>query len=97
VRGQHDDRGSGQFLADHPGCLQALGGLRGRHPDVDDRQFRAGRTDQGEQFCPVPGLAGDVEPGTVEQAGQALPQQDVVIGQHHLDRAPDPRCRPGYR
>jgi hypothetical protein len=44
------------------------------------------RTDQGEQLRPVPGLAGDVEPGTVEQAGETFTQQDVVVGQH------DPGC-----
>jgi hypothetical protein len=49
------------------------------------------RTDQGEQFCPVPCLAGDVEPGTVKQAGEALTEQDVVVGEH------DPGCVPGLR
>jgi hypothetical protein len=31
----------------------------------------------------VAGLAHDPEPGALEQAGQALAQQDVVIGQDH--------------
>ncbi len=53
---------AGQFLADHPCRVQAPGGVRRRHPDVDDRQLRTDRTDQGEQFCTVPCLADHVEP-----------------------------------
>ncbi len=57
------------------------------HPDVDDRQFRLGRTDQGEQSGSIPGLADDVEPRTIEQAGEAFTQQDIVVGEHDPGRA----------
>jgi hypothetical protein len=67
---------------------RALGGMRRRHPDVDDRQLRPGRTDQGEQSGLIPRLADDVEPGTVEQAGETFTQQDIVVGEH------DPGCGP---
>ena len=76
---------AGQFLADHPCRVQAPGGVRRRHPDVDDRQLRTDRTDQGEQFCTVPCLADHVRTGTVEQAGETFAQQDVVVGQYHRD------------
>ena len=83
----------GQLRADHPRGLQALGGLRRRHPDVDDSQVGPGRTDQGEQPGSVPRLAGDVEPGTVEQAGETFAQQDIVVGEHDPWCAPALRCR----
>jgi hypothetical protein len=53
-----------------------------RHPDVDDRQIRPDRTDLGEQFGTVTGLADDIEPATIEQASQAFTQQHVVVGEH---------------
>jgi hypothetical protein len=40
-------------------------------------------------------LADDIEPGTVEQAGEAFTQQDVVVGEHDPGRAPALRCRFG--
>ena len=61
------------------------------HPDVNDRQLRLGRTDQGEQSGLVPCLADNVESRTVEQAGEAFAQQDIVIGEH------DPGCPPALR
>jgi hypothetical protein len=88
VRGQHDDRRSGQFFADYLCRLQALGGVGRWHSDVDNRQIRTDRTDQGEEFYPVPDLADDVETETVKQAGQAFAQQDVVVGEHDPGRAP---------
>ena len=83
VRGQHDDRGGGQFVADHPGRLQSLGRVSGRHPDVDDSQVRPGRPDQAHQPGGVAGLAHDLISRPVEQAGQALAQQHIVVGEHH--------------
>ena len=44
------------------------------------------RAGQREQFGAVPGLADDLESRPFEQAGQALAEQDIVIGQH------DPGC-----
>jgi hypothetical protein len=55
------------------------------------RSGRPGRTDQGEQPGSVPRLAGDVEPRTVEQAGEAFAQQDIVVGEH------DPECAPALQ
>ena len=63
--------------------VETLGGVRWWHPDVDDRHLRVDRTDQGEQLDPIAGLADHPEPRTLEQAGQAFTQQDVVVGQHH--------------
>jgi signal transduction histidine kinase len=89
VRGQDDDRGGGQFLADHPGRLEALGGMPRRHADVDNRQVGLDGPDEREQPGAVPRLARDLVPGTGEQAGQALSQEDIVVGEHGPRRTRD--------
>jgi hypothetical protein len=61
------------------------------HPDVDDRHLWLGRADQCEQPGPIPRLADDLKPRTVQQAGEAFTQQDIVVGEHH------PRCTPALR
>ena len=62
-----------------------------RHPNVDDRQLRPDRTDLGQQFDTVAGLADDIEPGMIEQTSQAFTQQNVIVGEH------DPGCAPVLR
>ena len=83
VGGQHQDGGSRQFLTDHPGRLQPLGGVRGRHPDVGHYQIGPGLTGQRKQLCAVTCLPHHLIAGAVEQTGQALAEQDIVLGQHH--------------
>jgi hypothetical protein len=46
--------------------------MLGWHADIDDRHVGPGRTNQREQFDPVPDLTHHLEPRTVEQAGEAL-------------------------
>jgi hypothetical protein len=62
---------------------QPFGRVRWRHPDVDDRQFRPGRPDQAQQPDGVTSLAHNLKARAVEQAGQALAQQHIIIGKHH--------------
>jgi hypothetical protein len=38
---------------------------------------------QRYEVAGVAGLTDDLQPGALQQAGQALAQQDVVIGQHY--------------
>jgi hypothetical protein len=53
----------------------------------------SGRTERtwAQQLDTVAGLADDIEPGAVQQASQALTQQDIVVGKHN------PECAPGLR
>ena len=46
------------------------------------RSGRCSRTSV-EQLGGVAALADDLEAGALEQAGQALAEEDVVVGQHH--------------
>ena len=84
VGGQHQDCGVRQLLADHPGGVQAFGGVGGRHPDVHDDQVRPPVPDQRQQLGRVPGPPDDFEAGSCQEAGQTFPQQNVVVGHHHL-------------
>jgi len=42
-----------------------------------------GLAGQREQVGAITGLPRHLEAGALEQAGQALPQQDIVFGQNH--------------
>ncbi len=77
----------GLFLADYPGRLQALGGVGRRHPDVGHHQLGPGLPDQREQVRAVAGLPDHREAGAIEQAGQALPEQDIVLAQDNPQAA----------
>jgi hypothetical protein len=65
---------------DHPGRIQALGRVLGRHPDVHHRELRLLLPDDLDKLLGVADLPDDLEPGAVQQAGQALAQQDVIVG-----------------
>ena len=71
------------LLADLAGRVQALGGVGRGHADVHHHQLGRLVGDQGQQLAGVAGLAHDLEPRALEQAGQPLAQQDVVLGQDH--------------
>ena len=83
IGGQHQDGGIRQFLTDDPGRLQPFGRVRGRHPDVGHDQVGAGLPGQRQQLRAVGGLPGHLTAGALEQTGQALTEQDIVLGQHH--------------
>jgi len=70
----------------------AVVGEVGRHPDVDHGQVRPRLGDHGEQRDRVGGAAHHLVPGHREQAGQPLPQQHIIISQHHPQRTLAP-CR----
>jgi signal transduction histidine kinase len=86
MRGENEDARLGKLRPDPAGGLDPLGRLGRGHPDVDDHQVRVLPAHQSEQRSGVAGLPDDVEPGAGEQAGEALPQQDVVVGDD------DPGC-----
>ena len=83
ISGQHQDGGIRQFLTDHPGRLQPFSRVRRRHPDVGHYQVGPGLAGQRKQLCAVTRLPHHLIAGAVEQTGQALAEQDIVLGQHH--------------
>src|SRR6516164_7642920 len=70
-------------LPDYHRRLQALVGVRGRHPDVDDRDVRVVAVHLFQQFGAVGGQPGDLEACLLEQPGQALAQDDGVVGDYY--------------
>ncbi len=62
-----------------------------RHPDVDDCEVRLVLANEPDQLGSVTGLADHVVPSLLEQAHQALAQQDLVVGDGYpLHASPDP-------
>jgi hypothetical protein len=63
-----------------PSRIQALGRVIGRHPDVHHRELRLLLPDDLDKLLGVADLPDDLEPRAVQQASQALAQQDVIVG-----------------
>jgi hypothetical protein len=63
------------------------------HADVDHHQLGGLLSNQRQQLGGVAGLAGDLEAGAFQQAGQPLTEQDIILGQDHPQ--PGRRHRPG--
>jgi hypothetical protein len=57
----------------------------GRHPDVHHGEVGAVLANLREQRLGVIDLPDHLEAGALEQAGNALPQEDVVVGYDHSD------------
>jgi hypothetical protein len=72
-----------------------------RHPDVHDDKVRPPLANQLDELCGIAALAYDVKAGALEQAGQALAEQDVVVRKrnpgavhgHYHDYRPAPPSR----
>jgi hypothetical protein len=58
-----------------------------RHPDIHHREIGTLSPHQFYELGGVAGLTDDLQAGAVQQAGQTLAQQDVVIGQDYPDAA----------
>ncbi len=77
----------GELAADDEGGVETLGGAGGRHADVDDDQIGNLGPHHGEQLVTVAGLADHLVARAFQQAGHALPEQDIVVSQDHPPRA----------
>ena len=86
VLGEHEHADVGVVGADLVRGAQALVGVGGRHPDVDDGDVGVVGADLAQQVLGVTGLAGDLEARLLEQAREALAQQHGVVGQHDAKR-----------
>src|SRR5215467_11734670 len=82
VLGQHQQRHVRELAADDQGGLDALVGVRGRHPDVDDGQFRLVLGHRLEQLGRVRHGRDDLETAVGEHPGEPVPQQHRVLGDH---------------
>jgi hypothetical protein len=80
---QHQDRDVRPLAADHQRGLDALVGVGGWHPHVGDHHVGLFPLDRGEQGGRVRRGGRDLEPGALQQLGQASQQQHRVLGDHH--------------
>jgi hypothetical protein len=87
VRGQNDDCHVRKLFADRRRSLEPFARMSRRHADVDDREFWLVSANQCDQFGACAALTDDLETGPLEQAGESLAQEDVVVCQHHAGRA----------
>jgi hypothetical protein len=71
---------SGKLLADRLRRRETLGGVRRRHPNVDDHELRFVLTDEIEKLRRIARLTDDLEIRPLEHARQALSEKDVVVG-----------------
>ncbi len=78
--GREDEDGDvGQLRADRARSLEALGRVRRRHADVDDRKIGLVQAHEGEEVISVTGLTDDIEAVAVKQTRDAFPHQEVVV------------------
>src|SRR5215213_10827873 len=82
VLGEDQDGRPGGPLADLQGGPQALVGVGGGHADVDHGQVGTVGVNGRDQAGAVADLGHDLDPAVGQQPGQALAQQDGVLGDH---------------
>ena len=80
VLGEHEHGGGGLLGPDPVRGAEALVGVRGRHPHVDDRDVGLVGPDLAHQVLAVARLGDHVEAGLLEQTDEALAQEDRVVG-----------------
>src|SRR6185369_2108995 len=80
---QDEDARLRELGPDNPRCLQALGRVARRHPDIDDSQVGLALAHQLDDLGGGARLAHELEAGVLQQARDPLPEEDVVVGQHH--------------
>lgn len=85
MRGKDKDGDVRKFRTNLAGCVEAFGGVTGRHPNVDDHQFRPPLAHKCEQLRRGCALPHDIEARALEQTRETLAQQDVVVCQRDLD------------
>jgi hypothetical protein len=70
VCGQHDDRRVRELLSNTRRGFEAFARVRGRHPDVDDREVGAQVANELEELVGGAGLPDDLEAGALEQTSE---------------------------
>ena len=79
--GQHQHPELRVLLAQQERGVEALGGVSGRHPEVDHRDVRVAFADLLAQLVDVAGAACDLEPVEVERGRQTLAEEHVGVRQ----------------
>ena len=86
MRGQHHYADLRVVAANRQRGLESLGRVVWGHANVNQRQVRPQLTHEVKEARRIAGLADHIEARALEQAGQPLAQEHVVLG--HDDPAP---------
>src|SRR5262249_36350960 len=76
-----------KFRADRLRGIETLGGVGGRHADVQHDELWEVLAHQPHQLGHVARLADELKARTLEQAGDALTYEQIVIRDHETDRS----------
>ena len=74
--GEHDDLALGRRLAD---VWQRGEAVHSRHRQIEQDETRAEPSGLADRLLPVGRVADDIEPVLLEQGGESLPRQGVVV------------------
>jgi hypothetical protein len=79
---EHEYADLGVAAADLLGGDEAVIASVWGHADIDECDVGAARVDHAYQLVGVAAAPSDLEAGVLEQAGESVAQQDLVIGDH---------------
>jgi hypothetical protein len=86
VLGEHEHAHRGQRAPDLDRRAEPVVGQVGRHPHIDDGHVGLVRTNLAQQVGRVPGPRDDLDPRFFEHSGDALTEQELVVGDHGTQR-----------
>jgi len=87
MRGEHEDADRGEFCADRLRGIQTLGRVGGGHANIQDDQLGKVLADQRHQLGHIARQAHNLKSRRFEEAGNALAQEDIVVGDDHSSTA----------
>ena len=87
MRGEHEDADRGEFCADRLRGIQTLGRVGGGHANIQDDQLWKVLADQRHQLGHIARQAHNLKSRRFEEAGNALAQEDIVVGDDHSSTA----------
>jgi hypothetical protein len=86
VLGQHQHADVRPLRSQRDNRPEAVVGVTWWHVDIGDHDRGAVRKALAEEILGIAGLSHDLAPGIGQQPGDALPEQDVVLTDHHSER-----------
>jgi hypothetical protein len=79
MSGENENPDFGEIVADGARRLETLRLVPWRHPNVDHGQIGPVLANEIDELRAVSRLTDDLEPGALKEAGDALPEEHVVV------------------
>jgi hypothetical protein len=91
MSGENENPDFGEIAAYGASRLETFSRVPWRHPNVDHGQIGPVLVNEFDELRAVSGLTNHLEPGALEQAGNALPQEHIVVREDYAQsRHPHP-------